>query len=322
MAGTTTQRRRSARSDGAGEDRDLLGQYLEEIAQTPLLTKGDEVRLAQAIDDGAAAERELAAGGRVAPTARRELRRRVELAEAARAQFVRANLRLVVSIAKRYQHRGLPLLDLVQEGNLGLIHAVEKFDWRKGFKFSTYATWWIRQAIQRGIGGTGRTIRLPAHAFEEAGAVLRIAAEIEGRIGRMPTVAELAEASNRTEVKVSEILMHSGDVISLSRTLNDDTETELADVIVDPDALDVAEAAMSSTYSDEVERLLDVLDQRERTIVRMRYGLDGDPPRSFAEVGEELRLTRERIRQIEARALSKLRHPSNDRDARSLLIAS
>jgi RNA polymerase sigma factor (sigma-70 family) len=311
---------KAARDTPGGRERDLIGQYLDEIGRTPLLTKDDEGALARAIEAGRAARDELAAGG-ASPARRAELRRAVRAGDAARQEFVQANLRLVVSIAKRYQNRGLPLLDLVQEGNLGLIHAVEKFDWRKGFKFSTYATWWVRQAIQRGIGNTGRMVRLPAHVFEETSTVLRIAAELEGRLGRAPTTAELAHESNRSEARVTEILRHDTEVVSLARPVGDDSDTELGDLLRDDSAPDVADLALRAVLPGEVARMLEVLDARERVIVALRYGLDGGEPRSCAEVGQHLDLTRERIRQIEARALSKLRHPANEREADDLLAS-
>jgi RNA polymerase sigma factor (sigma-70 family) len=304
-----------------GRERDLVGQYLDEIGRTPLLTKEQEGTLARAIEAGRAARDELDAGRATTPARRAELRRALRAGDRARQEFVQANLRLVVSIAKRYQNRGLPLLDLVQEGNLGLIHAVEKFDWRKGFKFSTYATWWVRQAIQRGIGNSGRMVRLPAHVFEETSTVLRIASDLEGRLGRAPTIAELALESNRSETRVAEILSNDAEVVSLAKPVGDDSQTELGELLRDDGAPDVAEVAMRTLLPGAIARLMQVLDARERLIVALRYGLDGGEPRSCAEIGQHLGLTRERIRQIEARALSKLRHPSNEREASDLLAS-
>jgi RNA polymerase sigma factor (sigma-70 family) len=302
------------------EDEDLVRLYLTDIGRYELLTKDDEVRLAQAIEAGIAARRELDDVDAGLPVARRrELRRTVRAGEQAQRTFVQSNLRLVVSIAKKYQASGLPLLDLVQEGNLGLIHAVEKFDWRKGFKFSTYATWWIRQAITRGIANTGRTIRLPVHAGDTLARVQKARTRLEIELGRPVTVAELSVELELPEDKVMDALRFASDPLSLSEPLREDGDAELGDVVEDRGATSPFDAAAAALLGDEVGRLLSPLDEREREILRLRYGLDRGEPRTLEEVGEHFHLTRERIRQIEARAMSKLRHPSSEGEARDLL---
>src|SRR6202049_258820 len=272
----------------AQPEEDLVRLYLNDIGKHALLTKDDEGRLVKVGDEAA-------------------------------ETFVKANLRLVVSIAKKYQAAELPLLDLVQEGNLGLMHAVEKFDWRKGFKFSTYATWWIRQAITRGIANTGRTVRLPVHAGDLLTRVTKARGRLEGQLGRRPTVAELAADLELEEEKVTEILRHAAEPLSLSEPLREDGDAELGDVVEDRSAVSPFDAAAASLLSGEVAKMLVALDEREREILRLRFGLDRGEPRTLDEVGEHFSLTRERIRQIEARAMSKLRHPSTDRGARELL---
>src|SRR3989441_6066278 len=302
------------------DEEDLVRLYLTDIGQYPLLTKDDEVRLAQQIEQGNTAREELLGGGKaLTPTKKRELRRTSRDGDDAQRTFVQSNLRLVVSIAKKYQASGLPLLDLIQEGNLGLMHAVEKFDWRKGFKFSTYATWWIRQAITRGIANTGRTIRLPVHANDQVGQVQKARDRLEAELGRTPRLAELAEEADLTEDQLAEVLRFSSEPRSLSETLGDDSDTELADVVADEGAVAPFDAVAATMLGDEIEKLLDVLDERERLVLRLRFGLDRGEPRTLDEVGEHFNLTRERIRQIEARAMSKLRHPSSDTGARDLL---
>jgi RNA polymerase sigma factor (sigma-70 family) len=300
---------------------DLVRLYLEDVGRHNLLTKDDEGRLAQAIETGTAARERLETAKKLTPTQRRQLRREIRLGEEAHRQFVNSNLRLVVSIAKKYQSSGLPLLDIVQEGNLGLIHAVDKFDWRKGFKFSTYATWWIRQAIQRGIANSARVIRLPVHAGDMLTALLKLRAQLEGSLGRTPTLAELAGEAELPLEKVVEVLRYAVDTVSLDEPVRDDGDAELGDFVEDRNAVAPFEHAATSLLPGEVAKVLSVLDERERTILTLRFGLDGGGERTLEEVAEHFGLTRERIRQIEARAMSKLRHPSADVGARELLEA-
>ncbi len=301
------------------DEDDLVRLYLSDIGQYPLLTKDDEARLAQAMEAGHAAAKELDEGGQLTPAKKRELRRLVRSGEEAERAFVQSNLRLVVSIAKKYQASGLPLLDLIQEGNLGLMHAVEKFDWRKGFKFSTYATWWIRQALTRGIANTGRTIRLPVHAGDTLSRLQKARVRLETSLGRPATLAELAIELEMPEAKVSETMRFAADTLSLSTPLREDGDAELGDLVEDRDAESPFEAAAVSLLPAEIGRLLSPLDEREREILKLRFGLDRGEPRTLEEVGEHFNLTRERIRQIEARAMSKLRHPSADTGAKDLL---
>jgi len=302
------------------EDEDLVRLYLTDIGRFPLLTKDDEARLSQEIEAGAAARAELIAEGKgLTPARKRELRRFARDGDDAQRTFVQSNLRLVVSIAKKYQASGLPLLDLVQEGNLGLMHAVEKFDWRKGFKFSTYATWWIRQAITRGIANTGRTIRLPVHAGDLLARLQKARISLEGKHGRAATLAELAEELEMPEDKVSEALRFAAEPLSLSEPLREDGDAALGDLVEDRAAESPFDAAVTALLPEEIAKLLAPLDDRERQILSLRFGLDRGEARTLEEVGEHFNLTRERIRQIEARALSKLRHPSADTGARDLL---
>ncbi|HEY6623210.1 MAG: sigma-70 family RNA polymerase sigma factor [Acidimicrobiales bacterium] len=302
------------------DEEDLVRLYLTDIGQYPLLTKDDEVSLSQIIEAGQEAEAILASPPKgLSQAKRRELRRCVLRGEQAVQTFVQSNLRLVVSIAKKYQASGLPLLDLIQEGNLGLMHAVEKFDWRKGFKFSTYATWWIRQAITRGIANTGRTIRLPVHAGDTLARVQKAQARLELKYGRPATLAELGEEVELPEDKLVEALRFRAEPLSLSEPLREDGDAELGDVVEDRSVESPFELAAIGLLPDEIGRLLAPLDEREREILRLRFGLDRGEPRTLEEVGEHFNLTRERIRQIEARAMSKLRHPSSDTGARDLL---
>jgi RNA polymerase sigma factor (sigma-70 family) len=300
---------------------DLVRLYLDDIGRYPLLTKDDEARLAQEAEAGRAARAELTVDKARSPASDRELRRAVRRGDAAVEAFVNGNLRLVVSIAKRYQGTNLPLLDLVQEGNLGLIHAVEKFDWRKGFKFSTYATWWIRQAITRGIANSGRTIRLPAQASDLLNQVLRSRVRLEGQLSRRPSVTELAADLEISAERVIDVLRHAATPTSLSEPMGYDSDAELGDLLEDRGAVSPPEAAAATFLPGEVAKRLVTLDDRERKIIRLRFGLDRGEPHTLEEVGLLFGLTRERIRQIEARAMSKLRHPTASGDLHELLTS-
>jgi RNA polymerase sigma factor (sigma-70 family) len=298
---------------------DAIGMYLESVATHDLLTAEDEVRLARAIERGRAAEQELASESDITQERRVELVRFIRQADHAKQQFIRCNLRLVISIAKRYTGRGLDLLDLIQEGNLGLIRAVEKFDWRKGFKFSTYATWWIRQAITRGLGNHGRTIRLPVHMVDVVRTVQEAELSLHEQLRRMPTITEIAEVSGLDEDKILIALNAPGDTVSLDRPVGDDGEAQLGDFVEDQDADDPFSTVAESARREELIRALATLDHREKMVLVLRYGLDSQPPRTLSDVGTRLGITRERVRQIETRALGKLRHPSTFYDLESLL---
>jgi RNA polymerase sigma factor (sigma-70 family) len=299
---------------------DSVGQYLNEIGAVALLTAEDERMLSQQIEAGRDARERLDSDEELSVAERRQLRKAVQTAAAARDRFIRANLRLVVSIARRYPlPPTLELLDLIQEGNLGLMHAVEKFDWRKGFKFSTYATWWIRQAITRGIANTGRTIRLPVHAGDTLARLQKARSRLELKYGRPPTLVELAAEVEMPEDKVTEALRFQSEPLSLSEPLRQDGDAELGDVVEDRSIDSPFDTAATTMLPNEIMRLLSPLDERERDILKLRFGLDRGEPRTLEEVGEHFNLTRERIRQIEARAMSKLRHPSSDTGARDLL---
>jgi RNA polymerase sigma factor (sigma-70 family) len=310
-----------ARARTERDEEDLVRLYLTDIGQYPLLTKDDEVRLAQEIEAGIAAREDLAkeTKRKITPEKKRTLKRASRNGERAERTFVQSNLRLVVSIAKKYQASGLPLLDLIQEGNLGLMHAVEKFDWRKGFKFSTYATWWIRQAITRGIANTGRTIRLPVHAGDTLARLQKARSRLELKLGRQATLAELAAEVEMDEDKVTEALRFAAEPLSLSEPLREDGDAELGDIVQDRLAENPFEMAATTLLANEIEKLMAPLDEREREILALRFGLDRGEPRTLEEVGAHFDLTRERIRQIEARAMSKLRHPSADTGARDLI---
>ncbi len=270
------------------DEEDLVRLYLSDIGQYTLLTKDDEVRLAKQIEAGKAAREELDANGGkgLTPAKKRELRNLARDGDVAERQFVQSNLRLVVSIAKKYQASGLPLLDLIQEGNLGLMHAVEKFDWRKGFKFSTYATWWIRQAITRGIANTGRTIRLPVHAGDTLARLQKARSRLELKFGRQPTLRELAEEVEMPEDKVTEALRFAAEPLSLSEPLREDGDAELGDVVEDRSAESPFEVAATALLPEEIQRLLAPLDEREREILKLRFGLDrGEPEQRNLDLG-------------------------------------
>ena len=315
---------RSKSNHARRDDEDLVHLYLGDIGRHPLLTKADEVRLACLVEAGRMASAALLAADQgpdaaeLSPIRMRQLRGAVSAADRATDTFVRSNLRLVVSIAKKYQWSGLPLLDLVQEGNLGLIHAVGKFDHRKGFKFSTYATWWIRQGITRGIANSGRTIRLPVHAGDQAVALRTMQHTLETKLGRMPSITELTIALGWPEGRVETVRTFSRQPLSLSASISDESDEEIGDRIADPFAIEPAAAAIAALLPSEMLRLLAPLTERERSILRLRFGLDGGEPQTLDEIGLHYHLTRERIRQIEARAMSKLRHPSWDEGSGAL----
>jgi RNA polymerase primary sigma factor len=290
---------------------DLVRMYLREIGQYPLLTDKQEVELAQAIEGGERAKQRLAkeAAKMSARTVER-VEQDLDAGRAARRRFIQSNLRLVVSIARRYQGMGLPLLDLIQEGNLGLMRAVEKFDWRKGFKFSTYATWWIRQAITRAIADTARTIRIPVHMVEAVQKVRKIQEELLDKLGREPLIEEIAKEAGFPPDKVQEIFRIMPEPVSLETPVGEDEETELLHFIEDATAEAPAETALASMLQEDLRSVLDTLSERERRVLELRFGLADGRPRTLEEIGKEFNLTRERIRQIEAKALAKLRHPS------------
>ena len=286
---------------------DLTRRYLSELGSYPLLTAEQEVELAQAIEVGRLAEIELSST-KAARSRKALLQDQIKAGESARRTFIQSNLRLVVSIAKRYQGTGLTLLDLIQEGNLGLMRAVEKFDHRKGFKFSTYATWWIRQSIGRGIADKARTIRLPSHLVDTMAVVAKASATLLKTLGREPTPAELAEETGMTEERVVAALHAGPDLVSLSVSIGED-DAELGDLVADDNAEAPFEMAARSLARDDLRTLLTYLNPREREILALRFGLEGEHPLTLDEVGRQFHVTRERIRQIEAKALTKLRHP-------------
>src|SRR3954452_22400802 len=298
---------------------DLVRQYLKEIGEYQLLTAADEVELAKAIEAGLQAVAELERAPSLPPAQRRRLDAQAAAGRQAKQRFIQSNLRLVVSIAKRYQSSGLPLLDLVQEGNLGLIRAVEKFEYRKGFKFSTYATWWIRQAITRAIADQARTIRIPVHMVETINRLSRLTRRLIQDLGRDPTSEELGAEMEITPDRVRDILKVAQDPVSLETPIGEEEDSHLGDFIEDQGALAPSDAASHQLLKEEVEDVLDSLTGRERRVLQLRFGLDDGRQRTLEEVGREFGVTRERIRQIEAKALRKLRHPSRSKKLRDYL---
>ena len=273
---------------------DLVRVYLNGIGKTALLTAEDEVHLAQTIEVGLYAEK-------------RDLKVLVKEGRKARSHLLEANLRLVVSLAKRYTGRGMPLLDLIQEGNLGLIRAMEKFDYAKGFKFSTYATWWIRQAITRGMADQSRTIRLPVHLVEQVNKLSRIKREMYQQLGREATNEELAEESGIDESKIELLLRQSRDPVSLDMPVGADEEAPLGDFIEDSEAADAESAVVASLRHSDIRDVIGTLEDREQDVIRMRYGLDDGVPRTLDQIGRQFGLSRERVRQIEREVMRKLR---------------
>ncbi|MGZ4681793.1 MAG: RNA polymerase sigma factor RpoD [Acidimicrobiales bacterium] len=308
-----------------GASADPVRMYLKEIGRVSLLTAQEEVDLAKRIEAGSFAEERLAelnAAGEIAsldPGERRRLKRIADDGADAKAALTQANLRLVVSIARRYVGRGMLILDLIQEGNLGLMRAVEKFDYTKGFKFSTYATWWIRQAITRAIADQARTIRIPVHMVESINKVHRVQRQMIQELEREPTVEELADKVDMTPARVREIMRISQDPLSLDSPVGEEADSNLADFIEDQQAEAPAEMAARKMLGDAVVEALDQLNDREKAVVRLRFGLDDGQARTLEEVGREFGVTRERIRQIESKTLAKLRHPHRSQKLRDYL---
>jgi RNA polymerase nonessential primary-like sigma factor len=286
---------------------DLVRVYLNGIGKRALLTAEQEVNLAKRIEAGVFAQHVLDTGAQLAASRTTDLRALVRDGERARNHLLEANLRLVVSLAKRYTGRGMPLLDLIQEGNLGLIRAVEKFDYAKGFKFSTYATWWIRQAITRGMADQARTIRLPVHLVEQVNKIARVKRDLHQRLGRDATTEEIAEESGLPVEKVSDLLDHSRDPVSLDMPVGSEEEAPLGDFIEDAEATDAETTVISHLLHDDLRRVLATLDDREQNVIRMRYGLDDGQPRTLDQIGRTFGLSRERVRQIEREVMAKLR---------------
>ena len=295
----------------AATDEDLVRTYLREIGRHPLLTAAQEVEYAKAIEAGVAAEQREAGIGRKRPKETAAQRRRlIEEGEGARRAFIESNLRLVVSIARRYQGFGLPLLDLIQEGNLGLLRAIDKFDWRRGFKFSTYATWWIRQGISRGLADRSRTIRLPVHVAEVVQRLRRVESDLSRSLGREPTDEEVADGLDIDVEQLRTYRLAALDPVSLESPVGEDGDTTLGDFIEDDLCDKPLDEAVRARTADELRDILGTLSHREQRILELRFGFDGGRPRTLEEIGKEFDLTRERIRQIEAKAIAKLRHPA------------
>jgi len=292
---------------------DPVRMYLREIGRVPLLKAEEEVHLAQIMERG---KQERLRGERLKVVPNRKY---LDAADEAQRRLTEANLRLVVSVAKKYIGRGMNLLDLIQEGNIGLIRAVEKFDYTKGYKFSTYATWWIRQAITRAIADQARTIRIPVHMVETINRLIRISRRLLQDLGREPTSEEIAAQMEITPEKVREIIKVSQEPVSLETPIGEEEDSKLGDFLEDCTALAPAEAASHQLLKEQVEDVLDSLTERERKVLQLRFGLDDGRSRTLEEVGKEFHVTRERIRQIEAKALRKLRHPSRSRKLKDYL---
>jgi RNA polymerase primary sigma factor len=303
----------------AGATADPVKDYLKQIGKVPLLNAEQEVELAKRIEAGLFAEDKLAAADKLAPKLKRELEIIAEDGRWAKNHLLEANLRLVVSLAKRYTGRGMLFLDLIQEGNLGLIRAVEKFDYTKGFKFSTYATWWIRQAITRAMADQARTIRIPVHMVEVINKLARVQRQMLQDLGREPTPEELAKELDMTPEKVIEVQKYGREPISLHTPLGEDGDSEFGDLIEDSEAVVPADAVSFTLLQEQLHSVLDTLSEREAGVVSMRFGLTDGQPKTLDEIGKVYGVTRERIRQIESKTMSKLRHPSRSQVLRDYL---
>jgi RNA polymerase primary sigma factor len=297
---------------------DTIGLYLKEVGRVPLLTAVEEVELAQRIERGRMAREELAKGN-VPTTRRQDLQRLIEDGWAAREHLITANSRLVISVAKKYMGRGVPFLDLIQEGNIGLIRAAKKFDYRRGHKFSTYATWWIRQAVTRAIADQGRTIRVPVHMGDQINKLLRVQHQLTQRLGRDPSVDELAEALEVTPAKVENMIQVARRPLSLETPTDDEEDSVLGDFIQDEEVPAPDETATYNLLREHLDSVLNGLPPREVRILQLRYGLLDGQAYTLEEVGRKMGVTRERVRQIEAQALSRLRHPAIRRKLREYL---
>ena len=302
---------------------DPVRMYLKEIGKVPLLTGEQEIKLATAMSAGNTAKEKLAqveTGGETIPEAEMaELKKQIKAGEKAKQQLAEANLRLVVSIAKRYVGRGMLFLDLIQEGNLGLIKAVEKFDYTKGYKFSTYATWWIRQAITRAIADQARTIRIPVHMVETINKVIRVSRQLLQELGHDPSPEEISAEMNMPVDKVREILKIAQEPVSLETPIGEEEDSHLGDFIPDEAASEPSEAASFTLLKEQLVDVLGTLTPREEKVLKLRFGIEDGRTRTLEEVGKEFNVTRERIRQIEAKALRKLRHPSRSKKLKDFL---
>ncbi|GAA2173514.1 hypothetical protein GCM10009846_15810 [Agrococcus versicolor] len=302
-----------------GATADPVKDYLKQIGKVPLLNAAEEVDLAMRIEAGLFAEERLAGDEKLAPKLTRELRSIARDGKRAKSHLLGANLRLVVSLAKRYTGRGMQFLDLIQEGNLGLIRAVEKFDYTKGFKFSTYATWWIRQAITRAMADQARTIRIPVHMVEVINKLARVQRQMLQDLGREPTPEELARELDMTPEKVVEVQKYGREPISLHTPLGEDGDSEFGDLIEDTEAVVPADAVGFTMLQRQLESLLDSLSEREAGVIKMRFGLGDGMPKTLDQIGDTFGVTRERIRQIESKTMAKLRHPSRSQALRDYL---
>ncbi|AWH92009.1 sigma-70 family RNA polymerase sigma factor [Dietzia lutea] len=317
---TRSDRRTEADPEGQSPSADLVRVYLNGIGKTALLNAEDEVELSKRIEAGLYAKHLLETKKRLGPVKKADLKTIVAEGEAARAHLLEANLRLVVSLAKRYTGRGMPLLDLIQEGNLGLIRAMEKFDYAKGFKFSTYATWWIRQAITRGMADQSRTIRLPVHLVEQVNKLARIKRELHQQLGREATLEELADESGIPAHKIEELLDHSRDPVSLDMPVGADEEAPLGDFIEDAEATSAENTVVSNVMHSDVRAVLATLEEREQQVITLRFGLDDGQPRTLDQIGKRFGLSRERVRQIEREVMAKLREGRRADKLRSYAI--